>query len=82
MLCAQVAVNVGCPTDEKMVNCLKSKDAATLVMKSPIFLAGTADSKPLFLLSGRELITHQFMKLKMNIEKLLDNFFGTLKMNY
>lgn len=57
VLCAQVAVSVGCPTDEKMVDCLKSTDAATLFLKAPTLTPGTPDSKPSFLPSGCEHLT-------------------------
>lgn len=40
---AQVAKNVGCPTDERMVQCLKSTDAAALAMNPPTILPGSPD---------------------------------------
>ncbi|XP_077944355.1 bile salt-activated lipase isoform X2 [Gasterosteus aculeatus] len=39
----KVAVNVGCPTDERMVACLKSTDARTLTMGAPLFTEGSPD---------------------------------------
>ncbi|XP_061888200.1 bile salt-activated lipase-like [Entelurus aequoreus] len=39
----EVAAKVGCPTDERMVDCLKATDAATLTMASPRILQGTPD---------------------------------------
>ncbi|XP_059214437.1 bile salt-activated lipase-like [Centropristis striata] len=40
----EVAVNVGCPTDDRMVDCLKSTDAKTLTMAAPRVTQGSPDS--------------------------------------
>ncbi|XP_073334200.1 bile salt-activated lipase-like [Pagrus major] len=40
----QVAVKVGCPTDDRMVACLKSTDVKTLVMAAPSVGQGTPDN--------------------------------------
>ncbi|KAM7369282.1 hypothetical protein PAMP_013562 [Pampus punctatissimus] len=48
----EVAEKVGCPTDDRMVACLKSTDAGTLIMASPIGPQGSPDQpgiKNLFL---------------------------------
>ncbi|KAM8744215.1 bile salt-activated lipase-like [Acanthopagrus schlegelii] len=39
----QVAVKVGCPTDDRMVACLKSTDVKTLVMAAPRVEQGSPD---------------------------------------
>ncbi|KAK0142537.1 Bile salt-activated lipase [Merluccius polli] len=39
----EVAVKVGCPTDDKMVACLKSVSAKKLVMASPLITQGSPD---------------------------------------
>uniref|UniRef100_A0A3B4XPL9 Carboxylic ester hydrolase n=1 Tax=Seriola lalandi dorsalis TaxID=1841481 RepID=A0A3B4XPL9_SERLL len=39
----EVAVNVGCPTDDRMVACLKSTDAETLTMAFPRIQQGSPD---------------------------------------
>uniref|UniRef100_A0A671YWE6 Carboxylic ester hydrolase n=1 Tax=Sparus aurata TaxID=8175 RepID=A0A671YWE6_SPAAU len=39
----QVAVKVGCPTDDRMVACLKSTDVKTLVMAAPSMEKGSPD---------------------------------------
>ncbi|XP_049909042.1 bile salt-activated lipase-like isoform X1 [Epinephelus moara] len=39
----EVAVNVGCPTDDRMVACLKSTDAKNLTMAAPRVKFGTPD---------------------------------------
>ncbi|KAM9841713.1 bile salt-activated lipase-like [Aulostomus maculatus] len=39
----QVAENVGCPTDDRMVDCLRSIDAKTLTMAAPRIRPGTPD---------------------------------------
>ncbi|XP_018548600.2 LOW QUALITY PROTEIN: bile salt-activated lipase-like [Lates calcarifer] len=39
----EVAVKVGCPTDDRMVACLKSTDAGTLTMASPRIQQGSPD---------------------------------------
>ncbi|GAA6216062.1 bile salt-activated lipase-like [Lates japonicus] len=39
----EVAVKVGCPTDDRMVACLKSADAGTLTMASPRIQQGSPD---------------------------------------
>ncbi len=45
----QVAEKVGCPTDDRMVACLKSVDAKTLTMAAPSINKGTPDSERYFL---------------------------------
>ncbi|XP_076613951.1 bile salt-activated lipase-like [Chaetodon auriga] len=40
----QVAEKVGCPTDDRMVACLKSTDAVTLTMAAPRITLGTPDN--------------------------------------
>ncbi|KAM7393203.1 hypothetical protein PAMA_008042 [Pampus argenteus] len=48
----EVAEKVGCPTDDRMVACLKSTDAGTLIMATPIGAEGSPDqpnAKSLFL---------------------------------
>ncbi|XP_059894304.1 bile salt-activated lipase-like [Gadus macrocephalus] len=43
----EVAVKVGCPTDDKMVACLKSVSAKKLVMAAPLFVSGSPDKPAL-----------------------------------
>ncbi|XP_040914933.1 bile salt-activated lipase-like [Toxotes jaculatrix] len=40
----EVAVKVGCPTDDRMVDCLKSTDAVTLSMAAPVVQQGSPDN--------------------------------------
>ncbi|CAB1433651.1 unnamed protein product [Pleuronectes platessa] len=42
-IAVKVAVKVGCPTDDRMVDCLKSTDAATLCMASPLVRPSSPD---------------------------------------
>lgn len=46
--CVQVAEKVGCPTDDRMVACLKSTDARTLTMASPQVEQGSPDCEQKF----------------------------------
>lgn len=43
--CPQVAVKVGCPTDNRIAVCLKMTDPVKLTMAGTISLAGSPDSK-------------------------------------
>ncbi len=58
---AQVAEKVGCPTDDRMVACLKSTDARTLTMAAPYIAQGSPDRE------------HYFLSMEQNIKR--SNFF-------
>ncbi|KAM9841712.1 bile salt-activated lipase-like [Aulostomus maculatus] len=57
----QVAENVGCPTDDRMVICLRSIDAKTLTMAAPRLSPGTPDHPAVFYMVMSPVVDGDFL---------------------
>lgn len=64
--CPQVAVKVGCPTDNRMAACLKMSDPARLTLAGTLSLASSPDSKACTSRNKIHSINHNTSNQKLN----------------